>query len=464
MSAHTFRFFLPTFVFFGGVLFCSSFVFAEETSEIPPQEWMRTVTFFHEFSDFALPLAKTPDFFQREKHTIFRGQEIIPKVSTSVSPQNVEEFSIEENTEDSFPFPVEKTWGDWEIRQEALDAFLEEYIIPKVEHDAEDVRIFRGEDGNIQFEGVGMFGKKIDREKTRVLLEKALQEGVDRIELPVEIIPPVVMVEDEELKDMGIRELVSVGESDFSGSTWARMQNVEVGSLRFNGYLVPQGATGSFNDQLGPVDASQGYLPELVIVGPKLDKEYGGGLCQVSSTAFRAALLAGLPIVERYPHSFAVHYYEPWGTDATIYPGHKDMKFVNDTPGALLMQTTMNRETHILQFHFYGTKDDRSVKLFGPTITRKVSPLAPIRQTSENLAPGETQWLSRAVEGFDASWTRVVLRNPSTNENSPGKISVEENQESLIYSFFSRYEPRGDWSITGVSTSLATEPPEESTI
>ena len=65
------------------------------------------------------------------------------------------------------------------------------------------------------------------------------------------------MVEDEELKDMGIRELVSVGESDFSGSTWARMQNVEVGSLRFNGYLVPQGATGSFNDQLGPVDAAR---------------------------------------------------------------------------------------------------------------------------------------------------------------------------------------------------------------
>lgn len=430
-------------------------VFAEKNTDSPPQEWNTTITFSHEFSNFRLPLTKVPNFFQREEQVFFRGQEIIPSAFKSIAPENAEVFSIEEDGNSS-PFPVEKHLGEWRVDQNALNAFLEEYVLPHVEQETQDVRIFRGEGGDIQFEGAGMFGKVVDREKTRILLETALKEGVDRVELPVTITSPKITVDDEELSKSGISDLVSVGESDFSGSSWARMQNVEVGSLQLNGYLIPEGETGSFNDALGPVDADHGYLPELVIVGSRLDKEYGGGLCQVSSTAFRAALLAGLPIAERYPHSFAVSYYEPWGTDATIYPGNKDFKFVNDTKGAILVQTTMNRETKKLRFHFYGTRDDRQVKLLGPTIGRHVAALPALHQTSEKLAPGETQWLSKAVEGFDASWTRIIFRKTSDIE-----FASKESAEPLIYSFFSRYQPRRNWSVTGVSPASAEASDEE---
>jgi vancomycin resistance protein YoaR len=78
-------------------------------------------------------------------------------------------------------------------------------------------------------------------------------------------------------------------------------------------------------------------LPELVIKKEGTVPEFGGGLCQVSSTAFRAAMNGGLPITQRRNHAYAVQYYAPQGTDATIYPGVVDLKFINDTPGDILI-------------------------------------------------------------------------------------------------------------------------------
>ena len=120
----------------------------------------------------------------------------------------------------------------------------------------------------------------------------------------------------------------------------------------------------SFNTRLGEVGPQEGYLPELVIKQNKTVPEYGGGLCQVSTTFFRAAILAGLEITERFPHAFAVKYYSPQGFDATIYPPHPDLRFKNDTPAHILVQTRIEKTK--LYFELYGTNDGRTVKLDGP--------------------------------------------------------------------------------------------------
>ena len=114
------------------------------------------------------------------------------------------------------------------------------------------------------------------------------------------------------------------------------------------------------------MDGEHGFLPELVIKPGGVVPEFGGGLCQVSTTAFRAAMNAGFPITERRNHSFAVSYYSPQGTDATIYPGSSDMKFVNNLSSSLLIETRIVGKK--LYFDFYGTKDDRSVAFEGPTV------------------------------------------------------------------------------------------------
>ncbi len=206
----------------------------------------------------------------------------------------------------------------------------------------------------------GQDGQALDVWKTK----KLLLDETQTLDLPIYISYPAVTL--PQVNNLGITELVARGESDFSGSTKSRIHNVDVGASRFRGLIIKQGEEFSFNKYLGEVDGEHGFLPELVIKRTGVVPEFGGGLCQVSSTAFRAAMNAGLDITARRNHSFAVHYYAPQGSDATIYPGVQDMKFVNDTPGNLLVWTTIDVPNRKLYFDYYGTKDARVVELDGP--------------------------------------------------------------------------------------------------
>lgn len=165
-------------------------------------------------------------------------------------------------------------------------------------------------------------------------------------------------VREDNLDQLGIKELVSEGQTFFPGSPSTRLINVRAGANKFNGVLLKPGEVFSFGALLGDVGPAQGYVPELVILGDHEEKQYGGGLCQVSSTAFRAALNGGMPILQRVNHSFAISYYTaPFGVpgvDATIFYPDVDFKFRNDTPGYILIQTKMVGTT--LTFDYYGTK------------------------------------------------------------------------------------------------------------
>ena len=164
-------------------------------------------------------------------------------------------------------------------------------------------------------------------------------------------------------------ELLSSGRSDYETSPWGRKANIKKGTEQhMDGVFVPKGSTFSFNDTLtGPVTLSRGWFDSLIIVnGSQLEPAPGGGICQVATTVYRAALLAGLHVTERAPHSLYVNYYKLFGLglDATIYPGKQDLNFENDTPGDIVVQArTVGTEVFV---DFYGVKDGRSVTLEGP--------------------------------------------------------------------------------------------------
>ena len=253
-----------------------------------------------------------------------------------------------------------------------------------------------------------VYGRTLDLASSKNLLASRLLSANDNrqtVELPIRKSEPAIKLAD--LNDLGIVELVSRGQSDFSGSSASRIQNIRVGAARYNGLIIPKNADFSFNEYLGPIDAEHGFLPELVIKSDGTKPEFGGGLCQVSSTAFRAAFFGGLPILERKNHSYAVKYYE-WisddvpravGLDATIYPGSVDLKFKNDTPGAILIQTQVvgNR----LYFDFYGTPDGRQVAVDGPhPFDRKASGAVKSKVTrtvTQNSGKIEETFLSNYV-------------------------------------------------------------------
>lgn len=205
-------------------------------------------------------------------------------------------------------------------------------------------------------------GTVLDIDKSIDQIFQNIKNNHNNIALIINHLEPSITA--DKINNFGITELLAKGESDFSGSTATRIHNINTGSGIISGTLLKPGEEFSFNNILGKVDGDSGYKPELVIKNSKLILEFGGGICQVSTTVFRAAILAGLPIVERHAHSLPVRYYNPQGFDATIYPGVSDLRFKNDTSAYLLIQNRV--EKNKLFVEIYGSADNRKVEISGP--------------------------------------------------------------------------------------------------
>jgi vancomycin resistance protein YoaR len=322
--------------------------------------------------------------------------------------------------------------------------YLEAVVAPGAFREKTDVTIDMDEEGNITFEGTGLYGRKLDLEAATKMMEYALKHGLRYVHLPLIRVDPVVTVLSEELKEVGIKELISGGETDFSYSPRNRISNINTGLSKFAGHIVEPGEEFVFGDVLGPVDGSTGYLKELVIKGPKTVPEFGGGLCQVSTTAYRAVLAAGYPVTARRNHSYAVSYYKPLGLDATVYPPSVEMQFVNDTPNHMLIQSfTVGNKAY---YNFYGTKTNRTVHMIGPYYGGWFSPPAKKIEYSENLAPGETQVVGHAVPGVNVTWYRYVTYN---DEMVTDEETGEETNKTFIETIHSKYQARPDYYIMG---------------
>lgn len=206
-------------------------------------------------------------------------------------------------------------------------------------------------------------GVTLNLDATVQEVARAAENSAASAPLIVDVIEPDVN-ELADIEDLGVTALLARGESDFAGSPRNRIHNITVGTARYHGLLIAPGEEFSFNEHLGPVSAAAGFKPELVIKGHATVPELGGGLCQVSTTAFRAAIYSGLEITVRKSHAYAVRYYGVPGFDATIYPGYTDLRFRNNTPGHILVQTKI--EGTKLAFEFWGTPDGRTVEVVGP--------------------------------------------------------------------------------------------------
>lgn len=231
---------------------------------------------------------------------------------------------------------------------------------------------FTTEDGRVKLFALGKNGQSLDIDQSTENIATALTEFSDArdrtIELTVRPILPDITSGDP--ASLGINELIGEGTTDFRGSPKNRIHNFTRGMEQFHGLLIKPGETFSFVEHLGEVDGEHGYLPELVIKNNATIPEFGGGICQVSSTMFRAALYSGLPITERRNHAYAVAYYKPIGMDATVYIPKPDLKFTNNTPGHILIQGKIEGTKFI--FQFYGTSDGRKTEIDGPHIIERL--------------------------------------------------------------------------------------------
>lgn len=227
----------------------------------------------------------------------------------------------------------------------------------------------------------------------------------------------------------GITGLIGQGESTFYHSIPTRIHNIDLASSKLHGILVAPGETFSMVEALGEVSATTGYKQAYIIQDGQTILGAGGGVCQVSTTLFRAVINAGLEVVERHPHAYRVGYYEQdksAGFDATVFIPSTDLKFKNDTPNYILIQREFQEGNRYLSFKFYGTDDGRKVIIDNERVWDQVPPPEPLYIDDPSLAPGETKQIDHAAWGAKAAFEWKVTR---------------ENEVLHERTFFSNYQP-----------------------
>jgi vancomycin resistance protein YoaR len=298
--------------------------------------------------------------------------------------------------------------------------------------------------GALTLQQPGRAGARVDAAKTAAAVLAAATAD-HRAEVAVQTVPPLVS-DTIDAAELGIRELVHSETSRYAGSPSERVHNIGVAARKFDGLLIPPEAVFSFNEHLGDVSLAEGYVKGKIIMDGATADGVGGGVCQVSTTLFRAAFWTGLPIVERHAHGYRVAYYEQGngpGLDATIYSPYVDLRFKNDTGNWLLIETGANPRQATVTFRLYGTRPtDRTVALEGPFQGARV-PAPPARvQVDPSLAPGTRQVVENSRAGGHVRVVRVLTRNG------------EESRET----FASSYRPTGALTLVGPEVAVAAAP------
>lgn len=243
-------------------------------------------------------------------------------------------------------------------------------VSTNIEKEPVNGRFRMTQEGNLEVVEKSKVGYSLNIAKSTEKISEAIRSE-KTYSIPLIIVKQEPKFSTKSITNLKIAELVGRGESNFRGSPKNRIYNIGIATEKFDGVIVSPGEEFSFTSILGPVDGESGYKKELVIKENKTIPEFGGGVCQVSTTMFRAALNSGFKITERRNHAYPVQYYSPQGTDATIYLPSPDLKFVNNFPTHILIQSKI--EGTKLSFDVYGTSDQREVEIGGPRVTKRTS-------------------------------------------------------------------------------------------
>ena len=292
-----------------------------------------------------------------------------------------------------------------------------------LDHPSENPRFtFNDETRQLELIQIGVTGRSLDIEKSITSIQEKIKNGEHTIPLDFTLIAPSVK-NDSTGEQLGIRELVQTEVSYFYGSSSARVQNIQTAASRFHGLLVAPGETFSMAGAMGEISLNTGYAEALIIYNDQTIEGVGGGVCQVSTTLFRAAFHIGFPINERYPHAYRVKYYEKEagnrinprlaGLDATVYVPLVDLKFTNDTPYWLLMETYTSPQSNSLTWKSYSTSDGRRVTWDPSGPTNLVEPPKPLYRENPVLVKGEIKQVDWEAQGADVIVTRIVYLNDS---------------------------------------------------
>lgn len=314
---------------------------------------------------------------------------------------------------------------------DAINDFLEEldtaYSIPP------ENALFEFSDNKVHTFKIEKPGNVLQVERTQKEIDAYLknmdmQDENMTFVVTAEVVDPEITI--DQINNLGIVEKIGEGQSDYSGSAPERVHNLLTAAAKFHGTLIPPGEIFSYNKTIGDISQATGFVAGYVIKDGRTVLGDGGGVCQDSTTLFRAALNTGLPIVERHSHAYRVKYYEndrKPGFDATVYAPTVDLRFKNNTDAYILIHTVVDESNRILKFEFYGKRDGRRVELSDATVYDHLPAPEPLYEETPTLPSGVTKQVDWAAPGAKSYFTYKVY-------SADGEIMEDET-------FYSTYRP-----------------------
>lgn len=326
------------------------------------------------------------------------------------------------------------------LDQERLATWLNDRLAAEIEQNPVDAEV--GWDGEKVVSIVpSVDGVQLDAPKLAELVESQFFGAGGSIVAPLTYTKPTI--DSGNLGALKITTLLGSGQSNYAGSNDGRATNVERGAALGNGTLVPPWGEYSFNGSVGVINEKNGFVEAQVIAGEAIGRDIGGGICQVSTTVFRAAYFAGLPITEWWPHRFRIGFYEydGWaaGLDASILQPTEDpstwadFRFENPSDSWLLVESWADGVNVVV--NIYGADLGYDVESTGPVWGNKLQVLGPKEVIDDELDPGTVSLAQTAGIGEELSHRRVV-------RDRNGDLLWERT-------FYTKYYPRGDiWSVS----------------
>lgn len=342
--------------------------------------------------------------------------------------------------------------------QVAVNKTLMAAYLTSIEHNLntipENARfIFNDDTRQLDLLKSATIGRTLNVENSVAAINTAIQSGSHNVDLVFDTANPPV-TDTATAAELGITELVESQTTYFRGSNAERVQNIRIASGQFHGLLIAPGETLSMAEILGDISLDNGYAEAMIILGDQTIKGVGGGVCQVSTALFRTAYYAGFQILERHSHAYRVGYYEQTSTghnanlaglDATVFVPIVDLKFKNDTPHWLLMETYIYPASYALEWKFYSTNDGRMVTSSSTGLTNIVEAPDPVYRENPDLPQGTKKQVDWAVDGATVTVKRTVTLNGVVLHND---------------TFYTRYQAWGDVYEYGPGTEIPTPTPK----
>ena len=306
---------------------------------------------------------------------------------------------------------------------EFLDQKIVDYIAnlsASLDHPPIDA-VFKFENNQVLEFQPAQDGIAVNQQELKNLIIQSIPKIIDSSDKTIEVTVPISStkpsIKNDDVNDLGIKELLGRGTSTFKHSSATRNENITKGTSIVNRILVAPGDTFSFIKSLGEVSLEAGYKKAYIIRNGKTELDVGGGICQVSTTFFRAILDAGLNITERQAHAYRVSYYEEDskpGFDATVFIPSPDLKFINDTGHYVLIQNILDMTNRRLTYEIYGTSDGRKTEISNYHQWGYTSAPPDVWIDDPTLPVGKTIQDEHAIPGLKTAFDWTVTKDGQT--------------------------------------------------